>query len=409
MRKEFALIFLLFVFCFVFWFTSFVLNRIPVASYFENPYGDTFSIFSFLKKPERPTKIVYGYLPYWSLDKIKYLQLNRLTDIAYFGLSLEADGHIRTTLDDGTADPGWNNWKNSKELVKLIENSKKHEVRFAVTIISHEDDISDAFLNCRTCWDTFINDLIAQMDEKKIKDVNLNFEYTELTPKDMAHKYTEFTDFVNKRLDGKYGDSFVVVASFADSLVKNRVTLIDELSQVADSIFIMAYDFHQPTSDNAGPVAPINGIGVHSEYDISTMIKDYLKVAPPTKLILGVPYYGYNWVVASTDKYSERIPGNDVIGYSQSQTYSALMDTILENKPTIMWDALAQSPYFTYTSPATGSLRTAYFENEQSLKIKYDLAQDYNFAGIGIWALGYDGGYAELWNLLKEEFARPIE
>jgi spore germination protein YaaH len=119
---------------------------------------------------------------------------------------------------------------------------------------------------------------------------------------------------------------------------------------------------------------------------------------------MGVPYYGYNWIVTTTDQNAVRIPGNDLIGTSQSQPYQNVMDTILETKPQINWDELAQSPYFTYTSPATGMTRQVYFENEQSLKAKYELVKKYDLAGVGIWALGYDGGYQELWNLLKEEF-----
>jgi spore germination protein YaaH len=48
--------------------------------------------------------------------------------------------------------------------------------------------------------------------------------------------------------------------------------------------------------------------------------------------------------------------------------------------------------------------RQVYFENERSLRAKYELIKANDLAGVGIWALGYDGGYQELWNLLKEQF-----
>jgi spore germination protein YaaH len=234
--------------------------------------------------------------------------------------------------------------------------------------------------------------------------VNLNFEYVEFTDGDRPQKYSDFVKFLNTELDKTYGNSFLVVSTFADALVKPRITDVESLSTRADALFIMAYDFHRPTSDNAGPVAPIDGKGVHAEYDINTMLADYFTVSPPNKLIMGVPYYGYNWVVKEDVEYAERMEGSDLMGYSQSQTYAAIMDNILELEPEVKWDELGETPYFTYISPETEAIREVYFENRDSLEIKYNLINSYELGGVGIWALGYDEGYVELWNLLSKEF-----
>jgi spore germination protein YaaH len=348
---------------------------------------------------------VYGYLQYWTLDKIKYFQLDKLTDIAYFGLNINADGTFRKVIDDGTGDPGYDTWRNSEELTNLIEKVKPYNTRMAVTIISHSDDISDKFLACRTCWDTFLTSLYSELDYRKVINVNLNFEYVELTTTETAQKYTEFTDFVNRGIKSKYGEkAFLVVATFADSLVKARVTNIESIAKVSDGLFIMGYDFHHSNSNNAGPVSPLGGIGTQSDYDIQTMVKDYLTVADSSKLIMGLPYYGYNWVVEKEEDLAKRVPGDDENGFSQSQTYSDIMDTILKVKPEVKWNELSQSPYFTYTSPDTGAIRQVYYEDVKSLKLKYELAKNSKFGGVGMWALGYDGGYTDFWDLLGTEF-----
>jgi spore germination protein YaaH len=368
-----------------------------------SPISKSFSILAFTSKRTPPNKIVYGYLPYWTIKDGKYLQMDKLTDIAYFGLYLDENGDF-IRYENGETNPGYNNWLNNEDLDKIIREAKNNNVRFSLTVVSHVDEVSDKFLACRDCWDNLANNLIEELNRKEIKDVNLNFEYVELVPEEKADQYTQFVDFLNKRLDDEYGDSQLVVSTFADSIVKNRITNIEDLGSVADALFIMGYDFHRPTSDNAGPVSPINGKGVHAEYDINTMLKDYLAFVPPNKLILGVPYYGYNWVVETEDEYAKRINGSDEYGFSQSQTYESIMETLITIKPELKWDELAQSPYFTYRSPETGYLRSVYFDNEQSLAVKYQLINDNDLAGVGIWALGYDGGYSELWNLLEKYF-----
>lgn len=380
------------------------LDKLEVLS----PFTNNRNIFSFFLKTvtQKPKKIIFGYLPYWSIDKIPFLQLDKLTDIAYFGLYINADGNFKEKLDDGTTEPGYNVWKNDLELKKLIQEAKRQDIRFALTIISHDDEISDKFLECKECWVTLKDNIVRELDFHGIRDVNLNFEYANFEKEEMAGFYTELTNYLNMELDKKFGDSFLTVATFADSMIKPRVTNIEALGKVSDGLFIMGYDFHRPDSDNAGPVAPLDGKGVHAEYDIATTITDYLTVTPPNKIILGVPYYGYNWVVEEDEENAKRIPGEEDIGFSQSQAYTDIMDTIIKYNPEIKWDELGKTPYFTYISEETGSTRQVYFENDKSLKFKYELIKNKNLAGVGIWALGYDGGYQELWNLLYEEFVK---
>lgn len=403
-RAKILIIFSIYFLSFIAGLFNFYLTNVKISTNILVPFDNQFSVIAGVRTQKDKNNIVYGFLPYWTLDKIKYLHLDKLTDIAYFGLSINKDGTFSKTTDEGYIDPGYNNWKNSEDLDKLIKRAKEQGVRVSLTIISHTDEVSDYFLSCRICWQTFSNSLIKEMDSKGIQDVNLNFEYSDYTNSINADRYTMLVDFVNKELDKKYGNSFVVVSTFADSIIKSRVTNIQDLGKIADGLFIMAYDFHRPDSDNAGPVAPIGGAGTKTEYDIKTMLKDYLQRVVPNKLILGVPYYGYNWVVEPGDDYAKRIPGNDYIGYSQSQDYENIMETVLNAKPKILWDIVGQVPYFTYISSKTGSRRQVYYENDQSLKIKYTLAKEHNLAGIGIWALGYDGGYQELWNLIQSEF-----
>ena len=73
-------------------------------------------------------------------------------------------------------------------------------------------------------------------------------------------------------------------------------------------------------------------------------------------------------------------------------------------KKDIKWDTEGKVPYFTYYNSQGGVNRQVYFENSDSLKEKYKLAKNEGLAGVGIWALGYDGDRKELWDVLREEF-----
>ena len=372
-----------------------------------SPFARGSSIFSLFNRHEKPKKIIYGYFPYWNFSEIKYLRLDELTHLAYFGIYLGEDGNFEKTAvgEDGSTvfEPGYKNWRESVELGSLIEKCKQQGVRVALTVIAHTDDKIDKFLDCRECWTTFVDNLVMELNIRGIKDVNLNFEYAGETDPKRAVEFSELTKLVNDKLDTIYGDSFVVVSAFADSAEAQRVSSdLDNLGRNADAIFIMGYDYHRPLSDEIGPVAPISG----NKQNLTTTLNEFLAKVPPSKLILGVPYYGYNWVVESDDPNAKTLRDIEGFARAQSQTYQSIMDTILDVNPVIKWNDEGKSPYFTYISPDTGELRTVYYENKDSLKAKYDLIKEKGLAGVGIWTLGYDGGYNELWDLLYDEFIR---
>ncbi len=365
---------------------------------FVSPLGTSFSLYAFENKKES-AYMVYGFLPYWSLPDIEYLQPDKLTDIAYFGLYINRNGTFQTD------EPGYTNWRNSSALTDLFRKVQNSRVRISLTVLSHDELTSEQFLNCEKCWATFMTSLKEELDYRHIVNVNLNFESSGEVSEAVADKYTKFVSFVNRNLKRIYGhNAKLVVSVFADAFVKPRITKAKDLAEISDQLFIMAYDFSRPDSDYAGAVAPITG----SNYNITTMLQDYLANIPANKLLLGVPYYGYNWVVQTAKPNAQRIPGTDYIGYSQSQIYSYILDTLLDLRIKTQWDDLAKSPFFTYVSPASGSTRQVYFENVQSLREKYKLVKQHELAGIGIWALGYDGGYVDLWELLKEQFFSPL-
>ncbi|OJI09138.1 hypothetical protein COT69_01185 [candidate division WWE3 bacterium CG09_land_8_20_14_0_10_39_24] len=350
---------------------------------------------------EKPNKTVFGFLPYWSLGEENNLDYQMLTDIAYFALYVDGKGNFITTTEDGTAEPGYLAWKEGATIKTVIKKAKENKVRMALTIAAHNNEDIESLLVCNSCWYTLYNNILKELLDKGIWDINLDFEHMGVPPHLLDARYTNLVAFLRNELTLRNANAKVTVSTFADSFKKVRITNISQLAKVSDGLFIMAYDFYRPTSDKAGPVAPIGGYPDKYDYDLTEMLADYKNAAGSDKLILGVPYYGYNWVVEDVNPNSTRIPGNDVLGFSISQNYAQIADS--DYKKNILWDEEAKVPYFTYTS-STGATRQVYFENADSLKEKYILAKKENLQGVGIWALGYDEDKKELWQLLRDEF-----
>ncbi len=54
------------------------------------------------------------------------------------------------------------------------------------------------------------------------------------------------------------------------------------------------------------------------------------------------------------------------------------------------------------------SWRQLYMDDARALKLKYDIVNDYDLRGAGIWALGYDDARPELYAALKDKFVSKI-
>ena len=342
----------------------------------------------------------YGFLPFWSANS--YVpNYEALTDIAYFSLYLDSDGTIKRLDDSGNLEPGYNNLKNNKRIKKILNDARRAGVRPSLTVSLHKNDDIEAFLNCSTCWNTSYREISKMVEDYKFLGINFDFEYMGDAPLNLSQKYTNYIEYMSTKFKEDIDYNFqIVVSVFADSAKKPRLTDISSLSKSSlDYIFIMAYDFFVPTSPTSGPIAPIGGAPDRYKYDLSLMFEDFKAKAPSTKLILGIAFYGHNWVVQNHSPLATRIPGNNYLGYSISQNYKDIKKKIDEEGLKVGWDAIAQAPFINYYKGSVA--RKIYFENEKSISKKIELAKQYSYAGIGIWALGYDGKYENLINLYK--------
>jgi hypothetical protein len=118
---------------------------------------------------------------------------------------------------------------------------------------------------------------------------------------------------------------------------------------------------------------------------------------PPAKLLLAVPWYGYDWPTADTTKGAATTATGRAIFYANARSSAARFGR--------RFDETTKNPWYIYT--ASGLPRQAWYDDSLSLALKYELARSRGLGGIGIWALGYEAGAPEIWNGITAAFASP--
>jgi hypothetical protein len=164
------------------------------------------------------------------------------------------------------------------------------------------------------------------------------------------------------------------------------------LSKLCDYLIVMGYDYYWSGSSTAGPVAPLEG----ESYSVTKTIETYLNAGvAPEKLMLGVPWYGYDWPVVNSSRKAK------ATGKATARTYTAA-DQLAEQYDE-MFDQTTKVPWVAYN--ASSAWRQLWYDDPRSLGLKYDLVNSKKLAGIGIWALGYEGGNKEIWGKINTVFA----
>jgi spore germination protein len=356
--------------------------------------------FRFLTGTEPPStngKVVYGYLPYWNLSKAALQP--EITHVSYFSLTIAANGKIITVdPSEGTAEPGYHRLQ-SDQWLDLSNQAVEKGQKIEITLTQFNNDDIVAFLSSPQAHQNLLDSLDSILLAYPVSGINIDIEYSGEVTDAMRKRMTEVVTKTRKHLNQKYSQVQLSIAMYASGAKGGQIWQVDKLGEQVDYIVIMAYDFHRRSSPQAGPVAPLFGGKDLWDSDISQHLQDFLKVVPPEKLLLGVPFYGYEWQTTSRLPQAHTFP--DTGATASFSRVQELLTRREELKVEEHWNESALSPYLSYIEK--GQTFVVYYENSRSLSYKLDYVNELNLGGIAIWALGYEGDSRELWDVIQRK------
>eukprot|EP00040_Diaphanoeca_grandis_P012293 m.62432 g.62432 ORF g.62432 m.62432 type:complete len:401 (-) comp23154_c1_seq3:152-1354(-) len=159
------------------------------------------------------------------------------------------------------------------------------------------------------------------------------------------------------------------------------------LADAADLLYVMVYDTQSQIFGRciASANSPV-GLAQRAIVRYTDLGID------PSKLILGLPWYGYNYMCDTTMKMEDTycpiaevpfrgVNCSDAAGHEVG--YAGIIDIL--NSPNATkrrWDDSTQSPYFNYRDGA-GRIHQVWYDDAESLAIKYALATKAGLRGTG--------------------------
>lgn len=336
-----------------------------------------------IKKP-----IIFGFLPYWLVDKSANDYSPQLTTLSYFGLIIGDNGHVVTKSKPQETEPGWNALQNDSLKAKLQTAQAKNLKISLVVYNQNEKSIQILLSDPETHAKNLIADITPIMKQYGFSDLNIDIEsFAEVSP-ETKQQFTLFMHTVRQGVDQNQLGTLSVDVSPAAVIKPTYIYDIPVIGRLADTVILMAYDFNNRNSAISGPVAPIGGAGEVRDFDVQTAVNEMTKQVPPAKIILGVPLYGYQWETLAN------YPGTPVIPQTGSTATNSHADSILSTcvHCTKKLDEVSQQPYIIFPGTSDGIFEQIFYEDQESLLRKIALSRQNQMNGVALWALGYESG-----------------
>ncbi len=360
----------------------------------------------------RPSREVFGFALASSLadPTIGYTSWNfdLLSTVAFFGLHVNTAGQF-------VSDSGMTAW-NSSALTSMVTVAHQHGAKVVLTIILQDFSANTpnmcAGLNHD---DATVAETVAQVAAKHVDGVNIDYEGLDGScgTTDRYWAQHAMNSFAKKMRAGLGSSAYFSIDTYAGAAADPYGFFdVNGLSPSVDSFFVMAYDLEysnytrSPESCSSfclGPTAPLTGY----YYNDTSVTAQYEALVAPSKVILGVPYYGRKACVGAV--VPNAYPTSSVIadGYQdaagEAAYYEVKAGTYVGHRDS---HSAGMERWDTWYNTTLNCTRELYWDDAVSLGKKYDLVNSTGIRGVGIWTLNYGGGAPELWAALSAHFAR---
>ncbi len=321
-------------------------------------------------------RIVFGWHPYWVGSAHLNYDWDLMTDFSFFSYEVDAaTGQANST----------HGWATAESVDMALANGVR--VNLCVTLFSDHT----IFFASATAKQTLITNLINMVQSRGAHGVNIDFEGVPIAEKNNYTNWLIDLSTQMKAVDPNYQISIATYAVDWSGLFD-----VVALKDYIDLFCIMGYGYYWAGSTYAGPTDPLYTFMTSYNYSLSRTLTYYLdQGVPKDQLVLGLPYYGRQWqTTAST------IP-TTTTAHDGAKFFNSVMDNSSGNYSNRLWDNNSFTPYYSFMSG--GIQRQCFIMDGPSLEDRLDLINRRDIAGMAIWALGYDDGYTDLWDAIRNK------
>jgi spore germination protein len=273
---------------------------------------------------------------------------------------------------------------NDTELLNEIKNENVRPVMAITNIKNGEfsEPVGTAILNNEKVTKAAIDNSVKMMKQKGYQGISVDFEFL---GKKNKEAYNQFLRSMTTRM---HSEGYVVMTAVAPKTSATQQGDWYEShdykahGQIVDYVILMTYEWGY----SGGPPLPVSPIE-----SVKKVLDFAVSVIDPKKILMGINLYGYDWTLPYK-------PGGEF-----AKALNPVQATQLAGKRnvSIQYSKKDEAPSFKYWD-ANKKEHIVWFEDLRSMKAKFDIVDQYGFAGVSFWNLSFS--YPVFWNYLLDRY-----
>lgn len=322
-----------------------------------------------------PPHAVLGFLPYWSLGDASSFPATTLSAVAYYAVGVEPNGSLSATSPGYAA-------LSSSSFATLVSRAHAAGDAVLLTVFSEDQAVIQALCaHPGAAGARLARSLAAVLLARGLDGVDLDLEGQETGDR---LGFVRLVASLRSALTAADPSASLVVDTYPSS-ASDPAGFFDvrALARSADALFVMGYDMEDPGL--ASPDAALGGSVASDAY----VLASYEQVVPASKVLLGIPFYGYDFATTSSRPFA------DALGPPVARTFASIAAAGYR----ALWDPGSETPFAVYRSP-TGAWHEVWYDDPVSVALKVALAQVLGCRGVGVWAVGMAGGDLAMYRAL---------
>jgi spore germination protein YaaH len=317
-----------------------------------------------------------------------------MSDLSYFSYQVQP-----STGDpiNGTQMATW-----YADATVLAAKANNVRVSLCVTLFNNSTEFA-SFFGSSTAQANLVSRLVNEASVNGADGINIDFEGSGLTTT-YLNAFVSFMSTLHSQL--KAAKPAAEISIDLQGSFGSAGTMHTQLLPYVDLFILMGYDYYWGSQKYPGPVGPIYQFpkaasDPFGHGNVANDLNSLLRYVPANKVLLAMPYYGRRWKTTN----GCLIPADGDAASPSAPRYFEFRQNSNGYYSTTLRDSYSFNAYHCFND-INGVPNQHFIDDTISLQRKYDVVWQRGLAGVAVWRLGYDAGYADCWNLVNNNLTQ---
>lgn len=331
---------------------------------------------------------VYTWYPYWMGDVWKSYDFDLISSISF--LSYNIDPKTGSYLNPAQI----KQWRETD----LLDSAKIYKTKVLLSLALEGEENHFEFLKNEKAWTTTLDSITVLLTERDADGIEV--EFIDI-PLDLEPKFLDFVAQLKENLSYRFITKKLTLSLVIPASPDKFPFDLRKLDESVDLFIVKGMDYHEEDGTVAA-VAPLRNETAGGPSLENTLLTYLDRGLNAEKSILALPLYGSQWSGTFdpeegfyTTNFERKVTLSEVNRVFQSK------DSIYKIEPTL--DETTMTQYFFLEFQDNTSIE-GWYDDSLTLSRKMDYALINKFKGVGLWALGYDLGKNEVWDVVAKKF-----